>query len=63
MLCRVAAVNVAPHIIIVRIIFSGPLGILMSFTSFENRVLLKAVLVDVAGVAHFITGHKHHYLA
>ena len=39
-------------IIIVQIIFSGPLGLLSSFLVFENRVPLKTVLGGVAGVAH-----------
>ena len=49
-----------PCIIIVQIIFPGPLGSLSSFNSyFENRVLIKPVLGGVAGVAYFITGHEH----
>ena len=49
-----------PYIIILQIIFPGPLGSLSSFNSyFENRVLLKPVVEGVAGVAYLITGHEH----
>ena len=41
-----------------QIIFSGRLGSLSSFLSFENRVPPKPVLGDVAGVVQFITGHE-----
>ena len=50
--------KVSPYIIIVQITFSGPLGSLNSFQSFENSVPLKPVLGGLAGVAHFITGHE-----
>ena len=58
-----AAVIRLPDIILVQIIFSGPLGSLNSFLVFflnwrQNRVLLKTVLWSMAVVAHLITGHE-----
>ena len=31
----------------------------LTFDNFENRILLKSVLVGMTDIAFFITGHKH----
>ena len=33
-------------------------GVIKFFLSFESRVPLEPMLADVAGVAHFISGHE-----
>ena len=59
MSCRVAAVNVSPYIAIVQIISPVPLGSLISFSNFENRLRLKPVLGDNDQycIHVLITGH------
>ena len=53
-LCHVAAVKHPPYIIIVQIIYFLDFWIIwLSLSQFENRVLLKPVLVGMGSVALF----------